>query len=117
MTDYGHELEFGYFLSPEAGAPARTLGQSLEALEEAIVILRARWSTAGVLGFRGRRCELEGARPGPKPAHPICNRSLATVTSSRLRLAVGDLVLAGAVPSGLLPEDAPAFHEVRPRLR
>ena len=71
MTDYGHELEFGYFLSPEAGAPARTLGQSLEALEEAIVILRARWSTAGVLGFHGRSYELEGARPGPKPAHPI----------------------------------------------
>jgi alkanesulfonate monooxygenase SsuD/methylene tetrahydromethanopterin reductase-like flavin-dependent oxidoreductase (luciferase family) len=46
-------------------------GQSLEALEEAIVILRAWWSTPRVLGFHGRRYELEGARPGPKPAHPI----------------------------------------------
>ncbi len=53
------------------GAPARTPGQSLEALEEAIVILRAWWSTAGVLRFHGRHYELEGARPGPKPAHPI----------------------------------------------
>jgi alkanesulfonate monooxygenase SsuD/methylene tetrahydromethanopterin reductase-like flavin-dependent oxidoreductase (luciferase family) len=53
------------------GAPARTPGQSLEALEEAIVILRAWWSTAGVLRFRGHHYVLEGARPGPKPAHPI----------------------------------------------
>jgi alkanesulfonate monooxygenase SsuD/methylene tetrahydromethanopterin reductase-like flavin-dependent oxidoreductase (luciferase family) len=53
------------------GAPARTPGQSLEALEEAIVILRAWWSTTGALRFRGRHYELEGARPGPKPAHPI----------------------------------------------
>jgi alkanesulfonate monooxygenase SsuD/methylene tetrahydromethanopterin reductase-like flavin-dependent oxidoreductase (luciferase family) len=52
------------------GAPARTPGQSLEALEEAIVILRAWWST-GVLRFHGRHYGLEGARPGPKPAHPI----------------------------------------------
>src|SRR3984893_16132034 len=53
------------------GAPARTPGQSLEALEEAIVILRAWWSTTGVLRFHGRHYTLEGARPGPKPAHPI----------------------------------------------
>src|SRR6202165_1356268 len=53
------------------GAPARTPGQSLEALEEAIVILRACWSTPGVLRFHGHHYELEGARPGPKPAHPI----------------------------------------------
>jgi alkanesulfonate monooxygenase SsuD/methylene tetrahydromethanopterin reductase-like flavin-dependent oxidoreductase (luciferase family) len=53
------------------GAPARTPGQSLEALEEAIVILRAWWSTTGVLRFHGRHYTLEGARPGPKPAHQI----------------------------------------------
>jgi alkanesulfonate monooxygenase SsuD/methylene tetrahydromethanopterin reductase-like flavin-dependent oxidoreductase (luciferase family) len=52
-------------------APARTPGQSLEALEEAIVIPRAWWSTTGVLRFHGRHYALEGARPGPKPAHPI----------------------------------------------
>jgi alkanesulfonate monooxygenase SsuD/methylene tetrahydromethanopterin reductase-like flavin-dependent oxidoreductase (luciferase family) len=53
------------------GAPARTPGQSLEALKEAIVIPRAWWSTTGVLRFHGRHYALEGARPGPKPAHPI----------------------------------------------
>jgi alkanesulfonate monooxygenase SsuD/methylene tetrahydromethanopterin reductase-like flavin-dependent oxidoreductase (luciferase family) len=53
------------------GAPVRTPGQSIDALEEAIVILRAWWSTTGGLRFRGRYYELKGARPGPKPAHPI----------------------------------------------
>jgi alkanesulfonate monooxygenase SsuD/methylene tetrahydromethanopterin reductase-like flavin-dependent oxidoreductase (luciferase family) len=62
----------GYLDAAQAmGAPARTPGQSLEALEEAIVILRAWWSTAGVLRFHGHHYALEGARPGPKPAHPI----------------------------------------------
>jgi alkanesulfonate monooxygenase SsuD/methylene tetrahydromethanopterin reductase-like flavin-dependent oxidoreductase (luciferase family) len=35
------------------------------------MILRAWWSTTGVLQFHGRHYALEGARPGPKPAHPI----------------------------------------------
>jgi alkanesulfonate monooxygenase SsuD/methylene tetrahydromethanopterin reductase-like flavin-dependent oxidoreductase (luciferase family) len=53
------------------GAPALTPGQSLEALEEAIVILRAWWSTAGALRFRGRHYQIDGARPGPRPAREI----------------------------------------------
>jgi alkanesulfonate monooxygenase SsuD/methylene tetrahydromethanopterin reductase-like flavin-dependent oxidoreductase (luciferase family) len=53
------------------GASARTPGQSLESLEEVIVILRAWWSTTGVLRFHGHHYALEGARPGPMPAHPI----------------------------------------------
>jgi alkanesulfonate monooxygenase SsuD/methylene tetrahydromethanopterin reductase-like flavin-dependent oxidoreductase (luciferase family) len=53
------------------GAPTLTPGESLEALEEAIVILRAWWSTAGVLRFKGHHYQLDGARPGPKPAHEI----------------------------------------------
>jgi alkanesulfonate monooxygenase SsuD/methylene tetrahydromethanopterin reductase-like flavin-dependent oxidoreductase (luciferase family) len=47
------------------GASARTPGQSLESLEEAIVILRAWWGTTGVLRLRGHHYALEGARPGP----------------------------------------------------
>ena len=45
------------------------------------------------------------------------NWALATMTSPRLGLAVDDLVLVGSVPRGLLPKDAPAFHEVRTGLR
>jgi alkanesulfonate monooxygenase SsuD/methylene tetrahydromethanopterin reductase-like flavin-dependent oxidoreductase (luciferase family) len=53
------------------GAPALTPGESLEALEEAVAILRASWSAAPGLRFEGRHYRLEGARPGPAPAHPI----------------------------------------------
>jgi alkanesulfonate monooxygenase SsuD/methylene tetrahydromethanopterin reductase-like flavin-dependent oxidoreductase (luciferase family) len=53
------------------GAPALTPGESLEALEEAVAILRASWSAAPGLRFEGRDYRLEGARPGPAPAHPI----------------------------------------------
>ena len=53
------------------GAPHRTPGESLEALEEAVAILRASWSGAPGLRFEGRHYRLDGARPGPGPAHEI----------------------------------------------
>jgi alkanesulfonate monooxygenase SsuD/methylene tetrahydromethanopterin reductase-like flavin-dependent oxidoreductase (luciferase family) len=63
----------GGFLRPAQamGAPALTIGESLEALEEAVAILRASWSGAPALGFEGRHYRLAGARPGPAPAHEI----------------------------------------------
>ena len=48
--DYGHPIEFGYFLVPDAGDP-------LGVLETARLVDR--------LG------QLDGVRPGPAPAHPI----------------------------------------------
>ena len=53
------------------GAPELTPGESLEALEEAVAILRASWSGAPALRFEGRHYRLDGARPGPVPAHEI----------------------------------------------
>ncbi len=62
----------GFLQAAEAmGAPALTPGQSLEALEEAVAILRASWNGASSLRFDGRHYRLAGARPGPKPAHRI----------------------------------------------
>jgi alkanesulfonate monooxygenase SsuD/methylene tetrahydromethanopterin reductase-like flavin-dependent oxidoreductase (luciferase family) len=63
----------GGFLDAAAamGAPALTPGESLKALEEAVAILRASWNGARGLRFEGRHYRLEGAPPGPKPAHPI----------------------------------------------
>jgi alkanesulfonate monooxygenase SsuD/methylene tetrahydromethanopterin reductase-like flavin-dependent oxidoreductase (luciferase family) len=52
------------------GAPALTAGESIDALEEAILILRAWWSGIGELRFAGHHFQLDGARPGPKPADP-----------------------------------------------
>jgi alkanesulfonate monooxygenase SsuD/methylene tetrahydromethanopterin reductase-like flavin-dependent oxidoreductase (luciferase family) len=53
------------------GAPALTPGESIEALEEAIAILRASWNGARSLRVDGRHYQLAGARPGPPPAHQI----------------------------------------------
>jgi alkanesulfonate monooxygenase SsuD/methylene tetrahydromethanopterin reductase-like flavin-dependent oxidoreductase (luciferase family) len=62
----------GYLEAAEAmGAPALTPGQSLEALEEAVEILRASWGEERSVRFSGRHYRLDGAKLGPKPAHPI----------------------------------------------
>src|SRR5919107_6419840 len=66
-------LGAGGFLQPAhaMGAPAPPAGESPEALEEAVAILRASWSDGRGLRFEGRHYRLEGARLGPKPAHAI----------------------------------------------
>jgi len=66
-------LGAGGFLGPAQamGAPALTAGESLEALEEAVAILRASWSGESPLRFDGRHYQLNGIRLGPLPAHPI----------------------------------------------
>jgi alkanesulfonate monooxygenase SsuD/methylene tetrahydromethanopterin reductase-like flavin-dependent oxidoreductase (luciferase family) len=66
-------LGAGGFLEPAhaMGAPALTPGESLEALEEAVTILRASWSGERALRFDGRHYQLSGIHPGPPPAHPI----------------------------------------------
>jgi len=62
----------GFLQAAEAmGAPALTPGQSLEALEEAVAILRAFWGGARSLRFDGPHYPLDSARPGPAPAHQI----------------------------------------------
>ena len=63
----------GYLDAAHAmGAPALTPAQSLEALEEAIAVVRAMWSgERRGLRFEGRYYQLEGVHAGPVPAHPI----------------------------------------------
>ncbi|UGS38113.1 LLM class flavin-dependent oxidoreductase [Capillimicrobium parvum] len=53
------------------GGPRRTPGESVEALEEAIAILRASWSGERSVRFAGRHYAVDGWHPGPPPAHPI----------------------------------------------
>jgi alkanesulfonate monooxygenase SsuD/methylene tetrahydromethanopterin reductase-like flavin-dependent oxidoreductase (luciferase family) len=62
----------GGFLDAAAAMGARlTPGESLEALEEAVAILRASWSGDRSLHFEGRHYRLDGMHPGPAPAHEI----------------------------------------------
>lgn len=51
--------------------PRRSPGESVEALEEAIQVIRMVWSGERGLRFDGRHYRLRGAHGGPKPAHDM----------------------------------------------
>jgi alkanesulfonate monooxygenase SsuD/methylene tetrahydromethanopterin reductase-like flavin-dependent oxidoreductase (luciferase family) len=53
------------------GGPARTAGQSVEALEEATHLIRALWTSKTDVVFEGKHYRLDGAKPGPAPLHEI----------------------------------------------
>jgi alkanesulfonate monooxygenase SsuD/methylene tetrahydromethanopterin reductase-like flavin-dependent oxidoreductase (luciferase family) len=53
------------------GGPRRTPKESVDALEEAIAILRAFWSGERSVRIEGEHYRVSGAKPGPPPAHPI----------------------------------------------
>jgi alkanesulfonate monooxygenase SsuD/methylene tetrahydromethanopterin reductase-like flavin-dependent oxidoreductase (luciferase family) len=53
------------------GGPARTAGESVSALEEAIEVIRMVWSGGRGLRFDGRFYQLAGLNAGPPPAHAI----------------------------------------------
>jgi alkanesulfonate monooxygenase SsuD/methylene tetrahydromethanopterin reductase-like flavin-dependent oxidoreductase (luciferase family) len=53
------------------GGPRRTPGEAVEALDEAIDVIRLLWSDQRSVSFEGKYYRLEDARPGPRPAHPI----------------------------------------------
>lgn len=53
------------------GGPVRTGPESVDALEEAIAILRACWSGEPSVTFEGEHYRVKGMRFGPPPAHPI----------------------------------------------
>ena len=53
------------------GGSARTPGESVSALEEAIHVTRLMWSGDRNLKFDGRFYQLSGVNAGPKPAHDM----------------------------------------------
>ena len=53
------------------GGPRRAPAEAVEAIEEAIGLLRLLWSDQRSVRFQGRHYQVAGVRPGPAPAHPI----------------------------------------------
>jgi alkanesulfonate monooxygenase SsuD/methylene tetrahydromethanopterin reductase-like flavin-dependent oxidoreductase (luciferase family) len=53
------------------GGPRRSPGESVDALEEAIEIIRRYWSGERSINYDGRHYRLAGLHPGPPPAHEI----------------------------------------------
>jgi alkanesulfonate monooxygenase SsuD/methylene tetrahydromethanopterin reductase-like flavin-dependent oxidoreductase (luciferase family) len=93
------------------GGPRRTPGQSVDALEEALAIVRGFWSGERSVSFEGEHYRVKGAHPGPAPAHPIgiwvgaYGPRMLRLTG---RLADGWLPSLGG--HYLRPEDAPKGH-------
>jgi hypothetical protein len=52
------------------GGPRRTAAENVDALEEAITIIRRLWTPGPPVHFSGRWYRLEGARPGPRTSAP-----------------------------------------------
>jgi len=53
------------------GGPARSPGEAVDALEEAIEVIRLAWSEKEKVSFAGQHYSLDGYEPGPPPAHRI----------------------------------------------
>ena len=66
-------LGAGFFLDPVAGmgAPQLTRGQSIDALAEAIGVIRALWTATEPVTLPGKFHHLQGAAPGPHPDHDV----------------------------------------------
>lgn len=86
------------------GGPRRSPGAALEALAEAIEVIRKVWSGERNLRFEGKHYRLHGAHSGPLPAHPI-SIWLGVYGHRALKLA-------GRVADGWVP----SFHGDVPKL-
>ena len=69
------ELGLGAGGFPEAvramGGPERNAAERVDALEEAISVMRLMWSDAPSVRYEGEYYSLHGYKPGPAPAHSI----------------------------------------------
>jgi alkanesulfonate monooxygenase SsuD/methylene tetrahydromethanopterin reductase-like flavin-dependent oxidoreductase (luciferase family) len=53
------------------GGPRRTAGESVDALREAIAVIRALWTPGHGARLHGKYYDLNGAKPGPFPVHQV----------------------------------------------
>jgi alkanesulfonate monooxygenase SsuD/methylene tetrahydromethanopterin reductase-like flavin-dependent oxidoreductase (luciferase family) len=78
------------------GGPRRTPGESVDALSEAIDIIRAAWASGGAgVTYEGKHYTVRGARIGPAPVHPVA----IWLGAYKRRM----LALTGAKADGWLP--------------
>jgi hemerythrin-like domain-containing protein len=89
------------------GGPRRSPRESIDALDEAIQVIRALWTPGPRATFEGKHYSLRGAAPGPTPPHPI-GIWLGAYKPRMLRLtgrlADGWIPSLGYAPPAELPE-------------
>lgn len=93
------------------GGPRRTPKESVDALEEAIAVLRGFWSGERSVRVEGEHYRVSGARPGPPPAHPI-GIWIGAYGPRMLRITgrLGDGWLPSLGGRYLAPEDVPRMQ-------
>jgi alkanesulfonate monooxygenase SsuD/methylene tetrahydromethanopterin reductase-like flavin-dependent oxidoreductase (luciferase family) len=93
------------------GGRRLTPKQSVDALEEAIQILRGFWSGERSLTFEGEHYRVRGAKPGPAPAHAI-GIWVGAYGPRMLRLTgrLGDGWLPSLGGRFMSAEDVPRMH-------
>ncbi len=94
------------------GGPRRTPAEAVEALEEAIAIIRQAWSQERSVRLDGRHYQVRGYHPGPAPAHGI-EIWIGAYKPRMLRL-IGRLAdgWLPSVGSYLRPEALPAMQRI-----
>jgi alkanesulfonate monooxygenase SsuD/methylene tetrahydromethanopterin reductase-like flavin-dependent oxidoreductase (luciferase family) len=96
------------------GGPTRTPGEAVEALEEAIQIIRRFWSGERSVRFEGKHYHILGARTGPRPVHDV-GIWVGAVGPRMLgligRMADGSIPSITSVPPERLPEMQARINE------
>jgi alkanesulfonate monooxygenase SsuD/methylene tetrahydromethanopterin reductase-like flavin-dependent oxidoreductase (luciferase family) len=96
------------------GGPRRAPGESVDALEEAIEIIRRFWSGERSISYEGRHYQVTGLHPGPPPAHEIeiwLGAYKPRMLDLTGRLADGWLPSYGGAPPEAVPEMAKRLEE------
>ena len=91
------------------GGPRRSPGEAVDALTEAIEVIRLMWSDQSSVRFEGRHYRLAGTKPGPPPVHPI---GIWLGVGGRRTLALVGRAADGWVPSSgwATPDRLPDMH-------
>ena len=91
------------------GGPRRSPGEAVDALAEAIEVIRLMWSDQRSVRFDGRYYRLAGVKPGPAPVHPV---GIWLGVGGRRTLALVGRVADGWVPSSgwATPDKLPDMH-------
>jgi alkanesulfonate monooxygenase SsuD/methylene tetrahydromethanopterin reductase-like flavin-dependent oxidoreductase (luciferase family) len=91
------------------GGPRRPPGESVDALEEAIEVLRRFWSGERSISYEGEHYQVDGLHPGPPPAHEIgiwIGAYKPRMLDLTGRLADGWVPSIGGAPPEAIPEMA-----------
>jgi alkanesulfonate monooxygenase SsuD/methylene tetrahydromethanopterin reductase-like flavin-dependent oxidoreductase (luciferase family) len=93
------------------GGPRRSPRESVDALEEAIAIMRDFWDGVEVIRREGEHYRVVGAKPGPAPAHRI-GLWIGAYGPRMLRVTgrLGDAWLPSLGDHYLKPEQVPPMH-------